>query len=831
MIGWALVEWLRGLLARPLLLVVPALSLGIVAADSPAFELFLLALSLVLLIPIALWGLITHHFALFLTLFLMLAAYCVGFASYRHNHSIPPAQNHLAHLAHGQSVDVTGIIPRAPVKGRRSWQVLIEAERCRLPGTPERLCQGLLLVYAAIDSPIWSPGDRVQATLRLRRLPRPQNPGEFDLGAYLAHHGVWSTAYIRSTKAIQTLSPDARSSFRLIFEKARFRMSQWIDGMGDNQQNEILKALTLGMPKGVPEDLKQVFQYAGTAHLLAISGLHLGIMALWLFVSVQFAWKRLPAVFHFITPLQAAAAISLPLIWGYALMAGLRIATLRAAIMVTVFLSSGLLRRHSNGINSLALAGIIILIGMPYSLFEVGFQLSFASVAAIIIGVPRLERLIPEKTRAWLWRKNRLNAICRAWVFWLAVSLVCTVVSAPILATHFHMVSWLGPLANLIVVPLYTTIIIPLLGLTTLAWLVGLPGTDLFLQVGDFLIDASITVQQSLTDTFGGVVYAATPQPAFWWLFAATLCLFIGLTPSASLPKGRLTLPNRHERKRMKISYLFASCLLAAIGSLVWLVPQLFPFPNTGIWVPHTREAAAIIVAQPDESVAFFDLATRPVSDLGDLDRRLAPLLWALGADSLDEVWQPFPSAGRQASNTFLAQRFSFPTPQYLYRQTCPFVRDVPRLCKSPTSTPGMHIWRAPVLTGKPVPLVELSTPAGRVLIVSSPHRIHPSIWHYLADTDTESIHAVVFIGPGSPTGFDSLLDAFSPTHVVLLINRSLQRYLSADTWEHMRSRFPKLHRTDRHGAAHLKYDGNLEVMPLPWYDVGLIDVLTVAQR
>jgi competence protein ComEC len=154
----------------------------------------------------------------------------------------------------------------------------------------------------------------------------------------------------------------------------------------------ILKALVLGERGDVPEEITEQFTGAGIAHLLAISGDHLGIVALLSFSLLLWILKRSEFLLLSISVKKWAAGLTIPFIVLYTFIAGAGISVIRATIMVITFFLSILFSRERNLLHTLALAAFLILLFSPPSLFDVSFQLSFLAVFSMLYLVPVLLR-------------------------------------------------------------------------------------------------------------------------------------------------------------------------------------------------------------------------------------------------------------------------------------------------------------------------------------------------------------------------------------------------------------------------------------------------------
>ena len=341
-----------------------------------------------------------------------------------------------------------------------------------------------LLVYLRSECPTevgLLPGDRVRLAGE-GELPAPDG-----WGGYLARRGI---AGVFWAEEVELLQPGRPSPLRTVSRwRATFleRLPHLVPG-----GSELISALLLGARGLLPEEAKQAFRSAGVAHLLALSGLHLGILAALGYGLLGFLRLR-PGWRYFLL---------LPLMWGYVLLGGARISLIRAGIMFTLlglfFLlwERGLvLKSWRDPLEGLALAAIVVILLWPWSALDLGFQLSFAATFAILLLWPGWSGC---SLRAGLPRPVRWAADL------LATSAFAQAGTLPLIGSAFGYLAPWGLLGNLILIP-WTGLILgaglflllasplpwaPAIGgflhrlvispyLTVVEWLAGLPGASL----------------------------------------------------------------------------------------------------------------------------------------------------------------------------------------------------------------------------------------------------------------------------------------------------------------------------------------------------------------
>ncbi len=820
-------ENLRGLAARPFIPAGFFLASGIFCSHRFALSPHSLELNLLFIVPI----LIAMFFPWIRTplsrlAFLALSAFLLGmWTESLHAASDLEPEDVSFQVGNRETVEVSGIVERAPEHGRRALQVLIRAEYCRPKGKPGRVCSGRVLVFVADGRVSCRAGDRVRAGLRLRDARNEGHPGCFDYAAYLKHRDIRVTAFLRKGSSIRLLERMAEDSLFSALERRRGRLAEWIESHARPESREVLKALSLGMRKAVPESVDRVFAASGTAHLLAISGLHLGVMALWVFWLSAGIARRLPFFLRRYAPGQVAALATLPAIWGYAFLAGLRLATLRAAVMVSVYLLGRLLWKRSDGMNSLFIAGFGILLFLPHSLFEPGFQLSFISVFGIIFGIPRIETLVSGFPRP-RWARNRILRAAGTYLFFImASSLVCFLVTAPVLAAHFHRISLSGLVMNVLVVPIFSLFLIPLLGLATALWF---PAPELAhwpLHGADRLFSLTFQALQAATDRLDGVIYLPRSSLFLPLLTLSGLFLLASTFPRPhgrrGRPPGRIWPDGRRDRAA-RIAALYLILLSFGIFGFRLDAPALSN--GMEIVVPHLPAGNAVMLRHPDGGTELFSVGRLLDGDRDPVKEILAPMVWNTGSTSVERVWLTGRSSSeRDASErlkTFLDVHERLEADYSSSEWACRGPDDLRSCERKNDGSVVVLILRKQGRRGKDVLLFDVAFQTERLLILPSPHRIEARDWTRIRNVRGNPETHVIAFGPGRLKSFKEMIDRIGPASVTLSMNRHLRRYLSADDWRRMRTRFPEILRTDRDGAVRIRPGSPPEGLATTWRDV-----------
>ena len=264
--------------------------------------------------------------------------------------------------------------------------------------------------------------------------------GSFDYRRYLEIHGFTGRTFVASWKwqktRVSLLKLSRLERMRLTFLKYRSRLLEKISAQGtDTDAYAVVAAMALGDKSALTQELKDVYSVTGASHVLALSGLHLGIIytLLSLFVFRR-RWQVLS---------QMVIILS---VWAFVFLVGMSTSVVRSAVMLSIYALLSLGHRDRMSVNTLAFTAIVMLMVSPMSLFDVGFQMSYMAVLSILLFVPLLESvftaeyLMSHRVVRWLWGM-------------VAVSLSAQIGTAPLIAYYFGRFSCYFLLTNFIVIP------------------------------------------------------------------------------------------------------------------------------------------------------------------------------------------------------------------------------------------------------------------------------------------------------------------------------------------------------------------------------------------
>ncbi len=314
------------------------------------------------------------------------------------------------------------------------------------------------------------PGLTVILTGHLSPPGGPVEPGGFDFQRQAWFQGLGAVGYTRTP--VLALEPAERGRTGLLIYRLRMSLSAGIRDRISGAEGAFAAAITTGDRAAIPEDDLEALRASNLAHLLAISGLHMGLLTGFVFALFRYGlalWPRAALLW----PLKKIGAVGALLVGtGYLALSGGNVATERAYIMAAVVFLAVLLDRRALTLRAVAVAAFIVLLLRPEALVQPGFQMSFSATTALVavFGMMR-GRSSPVSQRRII-----------RWIVALIVSsAVAGAATAPFGAAHFNTLSHYGLLANILSVPVMGLIIVPMAVLAAILWPLGI--SDLALGV------------------------------------------------------------------------------------------------------------------------------------------------------------------------------------------------------------------------------------------------------------------------------------------------------------------------------------------------------------
>jgi len=355
----------------------------------------------------------------------------------------------------GRKVDIGGSLYSSPEKRERGSRMFLDVDYVIEDGAVKP-ASGRTAIYSDTLVPGLSYGDSVRVIgVKLRLIENFRNPGAFDMEAHFARRGIYTTGYVEGAEPIISFGRgEGYGPVLHGLDKLRHRYGNFVRSNFRQPASEVLNAVTIGEDGGIPGELRARFSNSGVAHVLSISGLHVTAVAVVFYFLFKWLLKRSEYMMLRWSVSRIAAALTILPLFFYIALAGFSTPTVRAFIMISIFLAAIIAGKNENKINTLGVAAFVILLMRPEALFELSFQFSFLAVFGILL-VNRFYPLELGTTRDFV--LTTVKTTCAA-----------TFATLPLVLNSFGVLPVVSIPANLIFVPLVELLIVPL-GLVSFA--------------------------------------------------------------------------------------------------------------------------------------------------------------------------------------------------------------------------------------------------------------------------------------------------------------------------------------------------------------------------
>ncbi len=343
------------------------------------------------------------------------------------------------------------------------------------------------------------PGLRVMTTANLSPPGGPVEPGGFDFQRMAWFRGLGAVGYSRVP--VLALAPADAGRAGLFVHRLRSRISNWVRTAMPSEAGAFAAAIMTGDRAAMGRDSLTALRGSNLAHLLAISGLHMGLLTGFVFAALRYGLALIPWLALRLPTRKIAAVVALLAGAFYLALSGGNVATQRAFIMVAVMFGAVLVDRRAISLRSVALAAVVVLILRPEAVTEPGFQMSFSATTALVAVFAALRN----------WQGWRAPRWAKPFVAVFITSAVAGAATAPFAAAHFNQFSYYGLLANLLAVPVMGLIVMPMAVVAAVLAPFGLAG--LALSVMRLPILWILAVAHKVSSMDGALGHVVTPGP------------------------------------------------------------------------------------------------------------------------------------------------------------------------------------------------------------------------------------------------------------------------------------------------------------------------------
>ena len=373
-------------------------------------------------------------------------------------------------------------------KGARIVMARVRVAALSQPDTPMRV-----RIRLRGDQPDLRAGDWVRLRGRLSAPSAPLLPGGFDFQRHAYFTGIGAVGFSMGAARRLDGPPAGPFEWRIHLSNLRVRLAKRVTEAIPGDAGAVAAALITGYRSVIPEPVLNAFRDAGLAHLLAISGLHIGLAAGIVFLGARRAFGIYPPLAQRLPVKKIAAALALIAAFGYALMAGATVPTQRAFLIAAMVLVAVMVDRRGISLRMLAWGATVVLLIQPESLLGPSFQMSFAAAIALVSAYEAVsETRLFRRQGTESWRPGRGILLYVGGVAFTTV--IASFATAPFVLYHFNQVAKFGLAANLVAVPVTALWVMPAamssflllpfglehLALTPMGW-----GTEVVIRAAD----------------------------------------------------------------------------------------------------------------------------------------------------------------------------------------------------------------------------------------------------------------------------------------------------------------------------------------------------------
>ena len=355
--------------------------------------------------------------------------------------------------------------------------------------------EALRLSADSLDLRRFRTGVSITTSIRLNTFPQRRNPNEFDYGGWLRKQGISHVGTLASVP-------------RVLSDTKRHILADRIRNNFSPANQELALAILLGQKNELDPAQRQSFARSGLSHLMAVSGMHVGFLLAPIWFLIPYIWTRRHG------RLGGFILITTILVL-YAAITGFSASVNRAGLMAILFAYARLFERVSDSVNILAGVGFALLLIKPAYLYDIGFQLSFSAVLVLLLIMPVVQQSIP-----YAWQERWYGKLIQ----FMSVSIVVQIGLYPILAWYFGEFAWMGPIANLMGVPL--TQFLFLWGFAAVPFSFLMPDWGWMFNYPADLAATALSWSATWMETVPGA-WTSVPKPSPWlfiiWFFCCAL--------------------------------------------------------------------------------------------------------------------------------------------------------------------------------------------------------------------------------------------------------------------------------------------------------------------
>ncbi len=573
----------------------------------------------------------------------------VGYLSIQYLTAPSLPENDMSRFAGKHLQIITGVITDDPIIYSHRVKLNLRVQRLEYQNHTDSVT-GIIRVTVAHKPPQLMKGDRIRFKGKIRLIRNFHNPGGFEYERYMAYKGIRVSTYTYG-KNIKLLGNNTSGQIATTVIRMRQKVIRFIDTHAERQPRAVLKALLVGDRSEIRGPLRDAFQRAGVAHILAISGLHIGIIATVCFFLLQKVLRLMTPLLWYAVSDKACALLTIIPVIFYGLIAGMSPSTQRAVVMITLFLLTILGRDEHYPMNTLVWAALIILTVSPALLFSISFQLSFAAVFFILFGIRQFEY---QQIQAPY--PNSLKQLQNRVISFICITLLAILGVLPLTMLYFNQIAIIGLWANLIIVPLIGFMAIPL-GLLAVFWLPFLPqAAEISLQASAAILSVALKIIIGLASFSWVAIKTFTPthiEIACYYLLIGSLIKIIAWRYNIADNERDVT-----ELKPLAAVFIGVLMILS-IDTLYWLNDRFWR-DDLRVTMLDVGQGSSYLIELPGGDCLLTDGGGFSDNSHFDVGARIvAPFLWRRKIMTVDTVVLTHPESDHLNGLVFIMEHFN----------------------------------------------------------------------------------------------------------------------------------------------------------------------------
>jgi competence protein ComEC len=569
-------------------------------------------------------------------------------------YNLPDSPHHIFNIiTKRQTITVSGVLLKTPTHNSTKTRLLMAAKKIHKKNQIIPVHGRIQLALNNPAPPEISPGESFIVKATLDRISPSKTPGGFDYQKFLKQQDIFITGWVRSSTDIlkinrikQDLSfsnlPHKFSQLKYIPEQIRNKISIFLSNCLEQPEQALYKAVLIGDRYSIPPGIIENFKSTGSIHLLAISGLHMGLLALMLCNSLKWLSGKSSYILLNYSSVKLAAISALPVLTGYAFIAGFNPPVVRALIMSWLVFLALVYDNQTNLQNNIAIAALLILALEPTQLFTISFQLSFSAVIFI-----SFLYFLSNNTNNHSNKETKETFSVKYIISPIILSIMATLGTGPLLLYYFNRLSLLSPISTLLTEPFicFWALPIGLIGVLFI-WIYPPLSIKLF-HLGSSGLTAACKINQIL---------ASFPWSDFYF-YTLSLHEVIAIYILICLILFRKIVQDSHHR--LKRNLLITTALVLLLINPIKDNVKKLNDPQLNVSIIDVGQGSSNFIHLPEGKKFLIDGGGVSSNIFDPGEKIISPFLWKKRIRHLDAIIITHPHADHYCGLPFLLDHFS----------------------------------------------------------------------------------------------------------------------------------------------------------------------------